>query len=159
MKKIFLFLQLAILLILSSCENVGSNAPLQDEADTISSFFGHQLIMNDSVLQQIEAIATNDDFLFADERILKTGNVEWEINVNPNSVMLSSNLEPDNYEMVKVINYLNMIYGKPYEDEEDGFDIKWSSLDDPQDIYFPGSTLVHLRRVNSDKGGTILMFN
>ena len=42
--------------------------------------------------------------------------------------------------------------------EEDGYDIKWSSSDNPSDIFRPGSTLVHLRRVHSEEGGTILFF-
>ena len=50
------------------------------------------------------------------------------------------------------------LYGKPYEDEEDGYDIKWSSSDDLLDIFRPGCTLVHLRRVRSEEGGTCLIF-
>jgi hypothetical protein len=59
--------------------------------------------------------------------------------------------------MKQVVKYLIGIYGKPYE--EDGYDIKWSSSDDPVDIFRPGSTLVRLRRVHSDEGGTFLFFD
>ena len=46
-----------------------------------------------------------------------------------------------------------------YDDEEDGFNIKWSSSPDPDDIFNGASTLVHLRRVHSEEGGTFVMFN
>ena len=68
-----------------------------------------------------------------------------------------TSVQPNDPRMKQVVTYLNRIYGKPYDDEEDGFSIKWSSSDDSLDI-FNGSTLVHLRRVHSDEGGTFLIF-
>ena len=60
--------------------------------------------------------------------------------------------------MKRVVKYLNRIYGKPYQDEDDGYNIKWSSSDDTLNIFKPDCTLVHLRRVNSEEGGTFLFF-
>jgi hypothetical protein len=77
-------------------------------------------------------------------------------------IVLMTSVQPDDPKMKQVVKYLNRIYGKPYqddEDEEDGYDIKWSSSDDPVDIFRPGSTLVCLRRVHSDEGGTFLFFD
>jgi len=56
------------------------------------------------------------------------------------------------------VEYLNGIYGKPYQDDEDEYSIKWSSSGDSLDIFKPGSTLVHLRRVHTEEGGTFLFF-
>ena len=67
-----------------------------------------------------------------------------------------TSVQPNNPKMKHVVKYLTGIYGKPYEDEEDGYDIKWSSSDDLLDIFRPGCTLVHLRRIRSEEGGTII---
>lgn len=136
-----------------------SASVVQEQVDTIASFLGHQLILNDSALQQIEAIASNDDFLSVEGNVLKTGNVAWGINVSTNGITLISSIEPDDIQMTEVISYLNKIYGKPYEEEDEGFDIKWSSSRDSHDIFSPGSTLVHLRHVHSEESGTVLIFN
>ena len=66
------------------------------------------------------------------------------------------------YEQIAAISskddMLTYNYGKPY-DGEDVFSIKWSSSNDSLDIFRGGSTWVHLRRVNSEEGGTFLIFN
>lgn len=131
---------------------------MTEAPDTIAFFFGHQLIMNDSILQQIEKITLDDPFLSIEGTVLKTGDVGWGINIHPGNIVLFSSVQPVDDKMKPVVKYLNGIYGKPYEDEEDGYDIKWSSSTDPTDVFAPGSTLVHLRRVRSEEGGSFLMF-
>ena len=74
------------------------------------------------------------------------------------SIVLMTSVQPDDPKMKQVVKYLTGIYGKPYEDEEDGYDIKWSSSDDPLDVFRPDCTLVHLRRIRSEEGGTCLIF-
>ncbi len=74
------------------------------------------------------------------------------------SIVLMTSVQPDDPKMKQVVKYLTGIYGKPYEDEEDGYDIKWSSSDDPLDVFRPDCTLVHLRRIRSEEGGTVLIF-
>ena len=63
----------------------------------------------------------------------------------------------------KVNAYLNRdnieLSGKPYDIEDGVYNIKWSSSDDSLNIFTPGSTLVTLRRVHSEEGGTALFFN
>lgn len=135
-----------------------SEAQEQIAVDTIASFFGHKLVVNDSVFQQIEKIASKDPFLSVKGKVLKTGKVGWGINVHTGSIVLLSSVQPDDPKMLEVVKYLNKIYGKPYEDEEDGFNIKWSSSKDSLDILAPGCSLVHLRDVHSEEGGTFLSF-
>lgn len=141
-------------------DSIGSVSEAQEQIkeDTISSFFGYQLVLNESVFQQIKAIASKDPFLSFKGSVLTTGKVGWGINVNSDDIVLLSSVQPDDPKMLEVVKHLNKIYGKPYEDEEDGFDIKWSSSKDPSDIFAPGCSLVHLRRVHSEEGGTFLSF-
>ena len=136
-----------------------SASVVQEQVDTIASFLGHQIVLNDSALLQIEKIASNDDFLYIEGDVLKIGNVSWGINVSTDGITLISSIEPNDIHMAEVIRYLNKIYGKPYEKEDDGFDIKWSSSRDSHDIFSPGSSLVHLHRVHSEEEGTVLIFN
>ena len=141
-------------------DSILSVSEAQEEVvgDTISSFFGHKLVVNDSVFQQIEKIASKDPFLSVKGKVLKTGKVGWGINVHTGSIVLLSSVQPDDPQMLEVVKYLNKIYGKPYEDEEDGFNIKWSSSKDSLDIFAPGCSLVHLRGVHSEEGGNFLSF-
>ena len=77
----------------------------------------------------------------------------------PNGIALMTSVQPDNSKMKTVVKHITSIYGKPYDDEEDGFCIKWSSSGDSLDVFRPGSTLIHLCRVHSEEGGTFLFFN
>ena len=126
--------------------------------DTISSFLGRPIVINDKIYEQISAIAAQDKMLSYSDSIIQIGNVRWCINLMSDNIVLMTSVQPDEPKMKQVVKYLTVIYGKPYEDEEDGYDIKWSSSDNPSDIFRPGSTLVHLRRVRSEDGGTFLFF-
>ena len=128
------------------------------ELYTISSFLGKPIVINDSICEQISAIAAQDKMLSYSDSIIQIGNVKWRIKLMSNNIILMSSVQPDNPKMKQVIKYLNSIYGKPYEDEEDDYDIKWSSSDDPLNIFRSGCTLVHLRRVRSEGSGTSLIF-
>ena len=86
------------------------------------------------------------------DSILQIGDVKWRINVMPNGIALMTSVQPDDPKMKQVVKYLNSIYGNPY-DGEDVFSLKWLSSDKL------GSKLVHLRRINSEGGGTFLLFN
>ena len=126
--------------------------------DTISSFWGKPIVINDKIYEQISAIAAQDKILSYSDSIIQIGDVRWRINLMSDGIVLLTSVQPDDPKMKQVVKYLTGIYGKPYEDEEDGYDIKWSSSDNPSDIFRPGSTLVHLRRVRSEEGGTFLFF-
>ena len=126
--------------------------------DTISSFLGKPIVINDKIYEQISAIAAQDKMLSYSDSIIQIGNVRWCINLMSDNIVLMTSVQPDEPKMKQVVKYLTGIYGKPYEVEEDGYDIKWSSSDNPSDIFRPGSTLVHLRRVRSEEGGTFLFF-
>jgi hypothetical protein len=124
--------------------------------DTISSFWGKPIVINDKIYEQISAIAAQDKMLSYSDSIIQIGDVRWRINLMSDGIVLLTSVQPDDPKMKQVVKYLTGIYGKPYE--EDDYDIKWSSSDNPSDIFRPGSTLIHLRRVHSEEGGTILFF-
>ena len=124
--------------------------------DTISSFLGKPIVINDKIYEQISAIAAQDKMLSYSDSIIQIGNVRWCVSLMSNNIVLMTSVQPDDSKMKQVVKYLTGIYGKPYE--EDDYDIKWSSSDNPSDIFRPGSTLIHLRRVHSEEGGTILFF-
>lgn len=127
--------------------------------DTISLFLGKPIVKNDKIYEQISVIANHDNKLSYCDSIIQIVNVQWYIKYMSGTIVLMTSVQPDDPKMKQVVKYLTGIYGKPYEDEEDGFDIKWSSSDDPLNIFRPGSTLVHLRRIHSEEGGTIMFFN
>ena len=126
--------------------------------DTLSSFLGKPIVINDKIYEQISAIAAQDKKLSYSNKIIQIVDVRWRVNLMSGSIVLMTSVQPDDPKMKQVVKYLTGIYGKPYEDEEDGYDIKWSSSDDPLDVFRPDCTLVHLRRIRSEEGGTVLIF-
>ena len=126
--------------------------------DTIQSFLGRPVVINDSVCEQIGAIAAQDEILSCEDSIVTIAGVKWRIILMQKGVALMTSVQPDDPKMKEVVKYLNGIYGNPY-DEEDEYSIKWSSSPDPNSIFNGHCTLVHLRRVHSDEGGTFLLFN
>ena len=126
--------------------------------DTISSFLGKPIVINDKICEQISAIAAQDKKLSYSDSIIQIVNIRWRVNLMSGGIVLMTSVQPDDPKMKQVVKYLTGIYGKPYEDEEDGYDIKWSSSDDPLDVFSPDCTLVHLRRIRSEEGGTVLIF-
>ena len=126
--------------------------------DTIYSFFGKPIIINDSICEQISVMAERDKMLSYNDSIVQIGDVRWRVNLMPDGIALLTSVQPDDPKMKQVVKYLKSLYGKPYQEDEDGYSIKWSSSDDSIDIFRPGSTLVHLRRVHSEEGGTFLFF-
>ena len=105
--------------------------------DTISSFWGKPIVINDKIYEQISAIAAQDKILSYSDSIIQIGNVRWRINLMSDNIVLMTSVQPDDPRMKQVVKYLNSIYGKPHEDEEDGYDIKWTSSDDSLDTFSP----------------------
>ena len=128
------------------------------EQDTIFSFLGKPIVINDKICEQISAIAAQDKKLSYSDSIIQIVNIRWRVNLMSGGIVLMTSVQPDDPKMKQVVKYLTGIYGKPYEDEEDGYDIKWSSSDDSLDEFSPDCTLVHLRRIRSEGGGTCLIF-
>ena len=132
--------------------------------DTIHSFLGKPIILNDSICEQIAAIAEQDKMLSYGDSILQIGDVRWRVNINKTrfkgipsqGVTLITSVQPDDPKMKLVVQYLDRIYGKSYGEEEDSMRIIWSSSDNK---YEAGCTLVRLRRVRLEEGGTILRFS
>ena len=151
----FLLLLLAICMI--SCTANKSDVNVVEQ-DTLFSFLGKPIVINDKICEQISTIAVQDKKLSYSDSIIQIVHVRWRVNLMSGAIVLMTSVQPDDPKMKQVVKYLNSIYGKPYEDEEDGDDIKWSSSDDPLDEFRPDCTLVHLRRVRSEEGGTSLIF-
>ena len=135
-----------------------ANKETRTPQDTIHSFLGKPIIDNGLIYEQIAAIAAQEELLSYSDSILQIGEIRWRVNLDLPRIVLFTSVQPDNPKMEQVVKYLNRIYGKPY-DGEDAFSMKWSSSGDSLNIFEAGSTLVHLRRVSSEEGGTILMFN
>lgn len=111
------------------------------------------------ICNQIVTIKAKENHYSNIDSIVQIGNVRWRVNMKKSEVVLFTSVEPDAPQMKQVIQYLNGIFGNPYENEEDGFDIKWSSSKDSLNIFGLNCTLVHLRRAQSEKGGTMLIFH
>ena len=126
--------------------------------DSIHSFLGKPIVINNLIYEQIADVAKQDEMLSYRDSILQIGNVKWRINITPRGVALMTSVHPNDASMKIVTKYLNGIYGEPY-DREDDFSIKWSSSDDSLDRFRPGSTLIHLRGVHSEEDGMFLLFN
>ena len=128
-------------------------------SNTIYSFFGKPIEINDLIYEQISNIAEQDEMLSYSDSVIQIGDVRWRVNLMPDGIALMTSVRPNEPKMKQVVNYLNSIYGKPYQDDEDGYSIKWSSSGDSLDIFKPRCTLVHLRRVHTEDGGTFILFN
>ena len=142
------------LLTYKESDSYANNIP----QDTIQSFLGRPVVINNSICEQIETIATQDEMLSYEDSIVTIAGVKWRINLMSKAIALMTSVQPDDPKMKEVVKYLNGIYGDPY-DGEDEFSIKWSSSPDPHNIFNGNCTLVHLRRVHSEEGGTFLLFN
>ena len=147
---------LALMLICNQVVVNNANEIETDSQTAIYSFLGKPIIINDSLCEQIASVANQDEMLSYNDSIIQIGDVRWRINLMPRSIALMTSVQPDNPKMKQVVKYLNSIYGKPYEEYEDGYSIKWSSSDDSLDVF--SGTLVHLRRVHTEEGGTFLIF-
>lgn len=149
---------IAMLTITCIDNNLQINTLTNKETDTLYSFFGRQIVLNDSILEQISTIAQQDKMLLYSDSILQIGDVRWRVNLHDRNLTLFTSVEPDDSQMLPVINYVNSIYGYPYEEEE--YHYLWSSSNNPKNFYAPGRyTLVRLRRVRSEEGGTFLFFD
>ena len=136
--------------------------------DTIP-FLGRLIVDNDSVYEQIAAIAENDSMLSYCDSVLKIGEVGWWINIGGPRLHISllTSVQPEAPEMKPVVQYLIGIYGEPWDNvmgklyniEEDNYecwDLVWPSCHDSIAIN-QGSA--HLRGLKGDEGGTVLFLD
>lgn len=146
MKKIIPLIIITLLTI-ASCHR-SKDIP---EERRLFQFLGKSVVLNNAICDQIASIAEQDKMLSYNDSILQIGDVKWRINIMSNGIALMTSVQPDDPKMIEVVTYLKRIYGKPYHGEN-AYSMKWSSSDKT------GSRLVHLRRVNSEEGGTFLFF-
>ncbi len=94
-----------------------SNTPTIDLSmpeDTIHSFLGKPIILNDSVCEQIAVIAEQDKMLSYKDSILQIGDVRWRVNIENTrnmeapfqSVVLMTSVQPDDSKMKQVVEYI-----------------------------------------------------
>ncbi len=168
MRKIIILFAITLCLAsMISCQGGKSDSVLSSEQieqkttyiDTLDSFFGVPLALNDSIHEQIAAIAVKNDMLTYEDSILQIADVKWGINTSSHGIILMSSISPESPKVKSVIAFLNKIYGKPYDDftDEDWPEGKWSSSTDPSSPI--QGTLVHLRPGRGGSGGMCLMFN
>ena len=123
--------------------------------DTIS-FFGKPLVMDDSthIMRQISVIVESDTMLSIDGWVLTVGKVGFGIAINIHSgyLRLLSSTQVDDPKIKEVLEYLNSIYGTPYENDPD--DYWWRDRAD--DIIL--GWIVRMRPFRSEEGGTVLFF-
>ena len=167
MKKGIIFTVVLTAICLLSCnqsQKVAESVP----QDTIQ-FLGRWIVNNDSVYEQIAAIAENDSMLSYGDHVLKIGEVKWGVNVHGPKlhIYLLTSVPPEAPEMQQVVQYLIDIYGVPWDNvmgklyniEEDNYecwDLVWPSCHDSIAIN-QGSA--HLRGLKSDEGGTVLFLD
>ena len=71
-----------------------------------------------------QLVAQQDRILSYSDSILRREDVMWRVNLDIPNVLLFTSVQPEDPKMKQVVKYLTGIYGKPYEDEEDGCNIK-----------------------------------
>ena len=125
----------------------------------MESFLGEPLGLNDSVHEQIAAIAAKSDMLSYEDSVLQIGDVKWGINASRGGIILISSISHESPKIDAVVEYLDRIYGEPYDvlADDDWPEFKWSSSTDSL-IPIQG-TLVHLRPGRGGSEGMYLMFH
>ena len=160
MKKVIVLIGLTTMLFACNDNNNKHHANVKsiEVADTLYSFFGHQIVMKESVNEQIAAVAKQEKNISFDGKVIEVAGVKWGINIHNGTITLFSSVSPDSPKIKAVVQYLNSIYGKPYESNEEENDWKWSSSKKANELFQPGSTLVHLRWAYGEERGTMLVF-
>lgn len=120
------------------------------------SFFGKPLVMDDSthIMQQITEIVESDTMLSIEGWVLTVGKVGFGIAINIHSgyLRLLSSTQVDDPKIKEVLEYLNSIYGTPYENDPD--DYWWRDRADDNILGW----IVRMRPFRSEEGGTVLFF-
>ena len=126
--------------------------------DTIYSFFGKAIVIDDSIKEQISKVAEQDTMLSYHNSILQIGNVKWKMYIDDRALELETTIQPNDSKMEEVVKHLNNTYGKPIKDEENDFYLWHSLSDDSLNINEQKRTRVSLCQSYSKKGGTCLSF-
>ena len=166
MRKVICILLTAFCLI--GCENKTSQVCNNTSKDTIL-FLGRPIVDNDSIYEQISAIADEDEMLSYSDSVLIIGEVGWGINLGRPRLHISllTSVQPEAPEMKPVVQYLIGIFGEPWDNvlgepfDSDKVDYEWLNLKWPAYI---DSTIVNqgyarLRRLKGKDGGTVLFLD
>ena len=126
--------------------------------DTIYSFFGKPIIINDSIKEQISMIADQDTLLSYNNSILTIGNVKCHIYIDDLDMELQTDIQTNDPRMEIVVRHLYRIYGKPFLIREKRGLLMWSSSVDTLNIYKRKCTVVSISQADPKKGGTCISF-
>ena len=106
--------------------------------DTITSFFGKLIIINESLFTQISVVAAQDEMLTYNNRILQIGDVKWQISLTAYRLILHTATKTDDPRMKEVVKYLSSIYGEP------------GITEDMPNTYFWPETFYHQKTQNTE---------
>lgn len=156
MKKLIMISILLTGICLMGCENKRSQVVEKNIKDTIF-FLGRPIVDNDSVYEQISAIADEDEMLSYSDSVLQIGDVRWGINVRGPKLHISllTSVQPNTPEMKQVVQYLIGIYGEPFdncEGDDEYIDLIWPAYNDSTTI---NQCSARLRRIKGEQGGTV----
>lgn len=128
---------------------------------TVIKFLGHELrIKNDNFLQEFSRICVEDDNLSLDSvnRNITIYGTTFHINVNRNSqgFMLMTSVLPDTKQIQIVKDAISKFHGE--ENFEEDYHYSWLPYTDST-LIGKNYPTIHLRRVHSKEGGTVIIVN
>ena len=143
-----------------SSDSITVKKPNHTEKETYNLFFlGHYIrCSEESVYSEMKHLYANDsDVLFDKE----TGNIDicgtlFHVNHNRGGLVLMSSVQPDTRGIKQVRKYISKFHGEENYEEPDHY--SWLPYTDSTKIgqNYP---VIHLRRVHSEEGGTVIIVN
>lgn len=137
------------------------NVSMEESVCTVIKFLGHEIcIKDDNFIQEFSRICEEDDNLSLDSvnRNVTIYGTTFHINVNRHSqgFMLMTSVQPDTRQMRIVRDAISKFHGE--ENFEEDYHYSWLPYTDSTKIgqNYP---IIHLRRVRSEDGGTVIIVN
>ena len=88
-----------------------------------------------------------------DRPLLIFGDVVFGVNVCEDNIVFISSTQVDDPRIKRIVNYLNGKFGKANEEEPDNY---WWYVDSQNNENY--GSIIRLRPLSSEEGGTIIMF-
>lgn|SRR5574344_426183 len=141
-----------------SSDSIRVEKPNLTEKDPYNLYFlGHYIRCNeDSVYSVMEHLYANvHDVLFDKE----TGNIDicgtlFHVNLNNGGLYLMSSVQPDTRGIKQVRKYISKFHGEENYEEPDYY--SWLPYTN-SNLVGKNYPLIHLRRVRSEEGGTVIV--
>lgn len=110
------------------------------------------IVLTNAMVDSIVQSFVGNHPLSTGDSIVITGGVSWRINWVDNGVVMMTSVEPDSPLMKPVIDNMSKLLGEPFENEE--YNLEWSAI-----TYQGIDYKIHLRRVRSEAGGTVVIID